>query len=74
MLNETSSNYEAENLYILKLKFHSEHTYIMKLETMMKDIKLSQELHTDSEFKALKERIDIDFSFKIFTSGNIYES
>ena len=70
LLNGTINNEEAEKLMITKLKVECGFQYTSKLETMMKDMTISENL--SQQFKHFPYAGDIPhgFSIKVLTSGN----
>ena len=70
LLNSLSSNDEAEKQMISKLKVECSCIYTQKLETMMKDIALSDGLNQQFKQTRCYSNIDFNFNIKVLTSGN----
>jgi hypothetical protein len=70
LLTGTAINDEAEKLMISKLKVECGFQFTAKLETMMKDMTISENLN--QQFKQYPYSSDIDYGFeiKVLTSGN----
>jgi cullin 3 len=70
LLNNLSSNDEAEKMMISKLKVECGFQYIHKLETMLKDMTLSEGLHQKFKSSQISQDIVFDFNIKVLTTGN----
>lgn len=70
LLNSLSSNDEAEKQMISKLKVECGFQYTSKLETMMKDMTISDNLNQQFRHYSYYNQIDFDISIKVLTSGN----
>ena len=69
LLAGVSQNDEAEKLFIQKLKKECGPHYPSKMETMMKDIKVSEELNTDFKITAERRRIPFEMNVHVLTTG-----
>lgn len=70
LLNSLSTNDEAEKLMISKLKVEWGCLYTQKLETMMKDMSLSDGLNSQFKHSGFSHDIKFGFNIKVLTSGN----
>lgn len=70
LLNGLSSNDEAEKSMISKLKVECGCLYTQKLETMMKDMNLSEGLNQQFKHYRYYSEVDFNFNIKVLTSGN----
>jgi cullin 3 len=70
LLNSLSSNDEAEKLMISKLKVECGFQYTQKLETMMKDMNISEGLNVQFRNHPYSSNLKFGFNIKVLTSGN----
>ena len=70
LLNSLSTNDEAEKLMISKLKVEWGCLYTQKLETMMKDMSLSDGLNSQFKHSGFSHDTKFGFNIKVLTSGN----
>mmetsp|Transcript_17427 Transcript_17427/g.17161 ORF Transcript_17427/g.17161 Transcript_17427/m.17161 type:complete len:124 (-) Transcript_17427:686-1057(-) len=70
LLTNTTINEEAEKMMISKLKVECGFQYTSKLETMMKDMTISDNLNQQFKHSPISDNIDIGFKIKVLTSGN----
>jgi cullin 3 len=70
LLNNLSSNDEAEKMMITKLKVECGFQYTQKLETMLKDISLSDDLNSQFRQYIGGNQTSFDFNIKVLTTGN----
>ena len=69
LLAGASQNDEAEKLFISKLKKECGPHYPSKMETMMKDMKVSSELNEDFKITAEHRRIPFTMNVHVLTTG-----
>lgn len=70
LLTASSLNDEAEKLMISKLKKECGYQYTQKMEIMLKDMKVSDELMTSFVATGEPRRIDFEFRAQVLTTGN----
>lgn len=70
LLTGTTINQEAEKMMISKLKVECGFQYTSKLEIMMKDMTISENLNQQFRHSPISETVDIGFKIKVLTSGN----
>lgn len=70
LLDQRSSNEEAEKQLVLKLKEECGFQFTQKLEVMFKDIRMSEETMIEFKNTQLSKSLQIEMSVKVLTTGN----
>lgn len=70
LLEQRSTNEDAEKNLVKKLKEECGFQYTQKLEVMFKDIKMSEDTMVEFRSTALAKKLVIDMNVKVLTTGN----